>query len=643
MGWVVLAVMIKLARNRMAKLSTAIGRMPIQLKLILSFICIILIPITLVSWYLFNGVYLNTIKDLTKKNQYILEIEKTNVANNMQVMERTAQLAISNSEINEYLQSREELDTADLIDFKMKTFSSFQYYLFNNPNIANIRLYSENPNVREFWPVIFKESRIKNKPWYQTVLRRNGLVWWEISATNKDVIKNSTVASDQVGDFVTLLREIKYPNDKHNGILEVTMELNNFFMKTFSSVQDTSSQMIVVNREGKAFTNPSLSLMQTLPVGTIMAEFAKHGRRTDREFTFTYNGTPYLCIPSDLEPLNSYLFNVVSLKSALSDVSKRRNTIIIATIILIALLSATSYILHSLILKKLNILRDSMKKVRKGDFNFEIDITSMDEIGELAHHFRQMLKRMNELIVEAVNRQAATKEAELKSLKNQIDSHFLYNTLENLKMLAEIEGQYTISDSLTSLGRMMRYNLQWTSNHVRLRDELEHIQNYIAIMNIRYDNNLVLNINVPPVHMEQEVLKMSLQPIVENAVKHGMGSRAEDGEKLEIAIHAYVSGDSIIIEVCDNGDGIPESKLKKVNLMIRLEDAEYQQMRKELNDGESSGIGLRNVDQRIVMFYGKSHGIRVESAEGSFTRVTMTLPYLILAGGVPAHVQSANR
>ncbi|WP_260869195.1 sensor histidine kinase [Paenibacillus sp. Y412MC10] len=634
--------MIELARNRMARLSTAIGRMPIQLKLILSFICIILIPITLVSWYLFNGVYLNTIKDLTKKNQYILEIEKTNVANNMQVMERTAQLAISNSEINEYLQSREELDTADLIDFKMKTFSSFQYYLFNNPNIANIRLYSENPNVREFWPVIFKESRIKNKPWYQTVLRRNGLVWWEISATNKDVIKNSTVASDQVGDFVTLLREIKYPNDKHNGILEVTMELNNFFMKTFSSVQDTSSQMIVVNREGKAFTNPSLSLMQTLPVETIMAEFAKHGKKTDHEFTFTYNGTPYLCIPSDMEPLDSYLFNVVSLKSALSDVSKRRNTIIIATIILIALLSATSYILHSLILKKLNILRDSMKKVRKGDFNFEIDITSMDEIGELAHHFRQMLKRMNELIVEAVNRQAATKEAELKSLKNQIDSHFLYNTLENLKMLAEIEGQFTISDALTSLGRMMRYNLQWTSNHVRLRDELEHIQNYIAIMNIRYDNNLVLNINVPLVHMEQEVLKMSLQPIVENAVKHGMGSRSE-GEKLEIAIHAYVSGDSIIIEVCDNGDGIPESKLKKINLMIRLEDADYQQMRKELNDGESSGIGLRNVDQRIVMFYGKSHGIRVESTEGSFTRVTMTLPYLILAGGVPAHVQSAHR
>lgn len=632
--------MIEFARNRLARLSIAIGRMSIQLKLIVSFICIILIPITLVSWYLFNGVYLNSIKDLTKKNQYILDIEKTNVANNMTVMERTAQLAISNSEINEYLQSREELDTADLIDFKVKTFSSFQYYLFNNPTIANIRLYTENPNVREFWPVIFKESRIKDESWYKTVIQRNGIVWWEISNTNKDVIKNSSTVGNLSGDYVTLLREIKYPNDMHNGVLEVTMELNNFFMKTFSSVQDNESQMIVINRNGQTFTNPSMDMYKSLPVQAIMAEFAKHKGSSKHEFSITYDGTPYLCIPSYMEQLDSYLFNVVSLKSTLSDISKRRDTIIFATIILIALLSVTSYFLHSLILKKLNILRESMKKVRKGDFNFDIAITSMDEIGELAHHFRQMLKKINELIVEAVNRQAATKEAELKSLKNQIDSHFLYNTLENLKMLAEIEGQYTISDSLTSLGCMMRYNLQWTSNHVRLKDELDHIQNYIAIMNIRYDNNLELNVEILPIYMEQEVLKMSLQPIVENAVKHGMSSRHATMEKLVITIKAYVLGDDMIIEVSDNGDGIDENRLMNVNLMIRLEDAEYQEIKSRIYAGEreSSGIGLRNVDQRIVINYGKSHGIRVESVKGSFTRVTMSLPFLILAGGNPIHV-----
>ncbi|MBB3109774.1 two-component system sensor histidine kinase YesM [Paenibacillus phyllosphaerae] len=637
--------MIKLARNWVTKMSITIGRMSIQLKLILSFICIILIPIILVSWYLFNDVYLKTIKDLEKKNQYILDIEKTNVANNTAVMERTAQLAVSNNGVKEYLETLEELDTAALIDFKTKTFASFQYFLFNNPNIANIRLYTSNPYVHEFWPIIFNEERIVDKPWYPTVIKQNGVVWWDISESSSDIIQNSTSTDNATGLYVSLLREFKFPDDRHLGVLEVTMEVSNFFQKTFSSVQDSESQMLVIDRSGKAFTNEAAPVFDKLSVEEVMRQFQLHEHETGDSYSFRYNGTPYLIIPSYIDQLDVHLLNVVSLASTLSDVSQTRNTIIIAMIILIALLSFISYFLHSLILKKLQILRESMKKVRKGDFNVDIAITSMDEVGELAFHFRQMLKKINELIVEAVNRQAATKEAELKSLKNQIDAHFLYNTLENLKMLAEIEGQYTISDALTSLGGMMRYNLQWTSNHVRLKDELAHIHNYIAIMNIRYDHSLTLVSEVPPGYMEQEMLKMSLQPLVENAVKHGMRSQHKAAEKLVITIKAYEMNDNIVIEVHDNGDGIEESKLREVNLMIRLEDAEYQLMRSQTarSEREGSGIGLRNVDQRIVMYYGKSHGIRVESVQGSYTKVTMTLPYLILAGGGSNHAQPAHR
>lgn len=615
--------------------------MSIQLKLIISFICIILIPIILVSWYLFHNVYLNTIKDLTKKNQYILDIEKMNVANNMAVMERSAQLADSNKYIRDYLESGREKDTAELVEFNTQTFYTFQSFLFNNPSIANIRLYTENPNVREFWPVIFQESRIKGKPWYDTVVQRSGTDWWDIGLGKASILDSTPDNPDYA--YVSLLRERKYSDDRHNGVLEVNMKLESFFMKTFSDIQDNDSQMLVINRSGQPFTQQSAPLFSKLPVKEAMRQFALNQQMTATSFSFSYNGTPYIGIYSYLDQLDSYLLNVVSLESTLSNISQQRNTIIIATIILIALLSMISYLLHSLILKKLKILRDSMKKVRKGDFNVDIAITSMDEVGEIAYHFRQMLKKMNELIAQAVSRQAATKEAELKSLKNQIDSHFLYNTLENIKMLAEVEGQYAISDALTSLGGMMRYNLQWTSNHVRLQDELAHIHNYIAIMNIRYDNGLELNVEVPAVYREQEVLKMSLQPIVENAVKHGMGHRGQ--EKLTITIKAYALNDDLIIEVIDDGNGIEETKLRDVNMLIRLDDAVYQQMRSAANAGEreGSGIGLRNVDQRIVMNYGKEHGIRVESVQGVYTRVTMTLPYLNIAGGTDTYAQPANR
>ncbi|MFB9329895.1 sensor histidine kinase [Paenibacillus aurantiacus] len=635
----------KLARNGKLSLMQMIGRMSIQLKLILSFICIILIPIMLVSWYLFNDVYRKAIEDLKRTSQFMLEVEKSSVAGNMALMERTAQLAITpNSEIEAYLGSTEEPETGELFDFKMEAFATFQQFLFNNPSIANIRLYTENPNVMEMYPVIFRERRILDKPWYEQVTGRNGLVWWDIGSSPKDVV-NDVTGGTQNGLYVSLLRETFYLDGRHNGVLEVKMEAHNFFAKTFSSMQDSESQMIVVNREGRAYTNEQAAIFREIPAGEIVRQFQTRLSEVPASFSFTYKGHPFLCISSGLEGLDSYLLNVVSLKEPLEQVSKNRNTIIFATLFLIVLLSISSYVMHSLILKKLTILRESMKQVRKGNFNVDIAITSMDEVGELAYHFRQMLKKMNELIVEAVGRQAATKEAELNSLKNQIDAHFLYNTLENLKMMAEIEGQYAISDSLTSLGGMMRYNLQWTSNHVRLKDELTHIQNYIAIMNIRYDNHLELHVEVSPAYMDQEVLKMSLQPVVENAVKHGMGARHATREKLTITIKAYELNDCLAIEVSDNGDGIEESKLREVNLMIRLEDGEYQQLRSAAARGEreGSGIGLRNVDQRIVMNYGKPHGIRVESVEGSYTKVTLTLPYLILTGGATAHAQAIDR
>lgn len=627
------------------RVSDYIGSMSIRVKLIISFFLIILIPIILLSWYLFHDVYLNTIKDLTKKNQYILDIEKSNILNNMDIMERTAQLSLSNSEINDYLQSTEELDVKSLIDLRMKTFSTFQYFLFNNPNIANIRIFTDNPNVSEFWPVIFNEHRIVNKYWYPKVMHQGGIVWWEVNRSDTDALVTVSPDLNRTSLYVSLLREFKKLDNSHNGILEVNMELTNFFTKTFSLIQDRDSQMMVISRDGNTYTNEQADLFKLVAPAEISRQFSMHPYIPGKSISITIQGQPFLLISSYIERLDVYIVNAVSLKKTISDISKIRNKIILATFFLIAILSLSSYFLHSLILKKLKILQESMKKVRNGDFNVDIQIRGTDEVGELAHHFRQLLKQINELIVDAVNRQATAKEAELKSLKNQIDSHFLYNTLENLKMMAEIEAQYTISDALTSLGGMMRYNLKWTSHHVCLKDEIGHIRNYIAIMNIRYDHRLELVLDIPASYLDQEVLKMSLQPIIENAVKHGMRLDQTQKPKMTLTIRAYAQLEDMIIEIEDDGIGMSSRKLSELNEKIRMDEAEFQHVRAHVTESyqEGSGIGLRNVNQRISMFYGKDYGIRVESKEGSSTLVTMSLPYFMLSGGLSAHAQTTDR
>jgi two-component system sensor histidine kinase YesM len=249
-----------------------------------------------------------------------------------------------------------------------------------------------------------------------------------------------------------------------------------------------------------------------------------------------------------------------------------------------------------------------------------IDIRGSREVSDLAFHFREMVGKINQLIAEAVNKQAVTKEAELNALKNQIDAHFLYNTLENIKMLAEVEGQYTISDALTSLSGMMRYSLQWTHDRVPLREEIQHIQNYVAIMRIRYANRIELALNVPDAYLELEVLKMTLQPIVENAVKYGFHPSHRNGVGLNIEVNAHVDGDSLRIEIKDNGTGIPPEALRRLNEGIRR-NAETEA------SPQGGGIGLRNVYQRMAMFYGRDDVLVLRSEEGAGTTVAMTIPY----------------
>ncbi|GGI46385.1 hypothetical protein GCM10008018_16830 [Paenibacillus marchantiophytorum] len=628
------------------RLTLLTNRISIQVKLIGAYILIILIPIILFSWYLFNEFYQNTIQDTIKKNQYVLESEKVSILNNIEIMERTAQLSTADREVFNYLLSTRELEVPELVNFDTNSSSNLQRLMFSNPNIMNVRLFTNNPSIKEIWPVIFNESRIEGRAWYKHVLARKGTVWWEILKDEKDILKRENTVMESTSTYVSLLWEICFPIATHVGIRVVDMQIDKFFQKAFSPNQDGQSHMLIVDRSGGIFTDTGSPFFKGMNLEQLRRDWEGQPHQGGSSFTFTIGGTPYLCLTTPIDQLGAHLLNVVSLENPVTQIKHTRNLFIAAAVVLIALLSVITYFLQSLILKKLHILRDSMKKVRSGDLNVQIDIDAGGEVGELAHHFRQMLKKLNELIVEAVNKKAATKEAELNSLKNQIDAHFLYNTLENLKMLAEVEAQYTISDALTSLGALMRYSLKWSSDHVRLRDEIGHIQNYIAIMNIRYDDKLELKLDIPEGYKEQEVLKMSLQPLVENAVKHGMNSDQVRRDGIVILIRAWQMVDGMLIEVMDNGAGMSPEKLIELHEKIEMDDAHFHTKyvgNKQIGDNEGNGIGLRNVTQRIKMYYSNEYGIKVESRVGVYTRVMMKLPYLILSGGLSAYEKSTYR
>lgn len=613
-----------------------------QSRLVAAYIIILVIPSIGVSNYFFKQISDTYISDALNQNRFLLEMEKMTMLNQIEAMEMAAQLSISDQEINDYLMAEEEIGTKELVDLARGPLQDLVGIQINNPNITHLRIFTNNDRVTEMWPIIFQESRVAGEPWYPEVSRLNGTGGerWVFNNRDPEILQRYASDVNEEMPKVSLLRE-NHLRNRHAGIIQVEMLLKYFAPKTFAGIQDASSQMVIADRDDILFMDknqPFLAHNEELrdAVAAEFSELKEQGSEQQETLhkQFKVNGDSFLLIMTPVERLGAHLLNVVSLEGALNNVSKAQKQIIAANIVLIVILAVTTYFMNSIILKNLRRLTETMKQVRKGEVRARIDIRGGGEVGELAHHFNKLIQTINELIAQGIRKQALTKEAELRTLHSQIDSHFLYNTLENIKMLAEMEDQRTISDALTSLGGMMRYNFKWSGEYVKLKDEIRHIRNYIDVMNIRFDDPIELVLNVPSEFLELEVLKMSLQPIVENAVKHAWSEHEDKQRVIRIDVIAWEEG-QITIAVTDNGVGIDPYRLARLNEAIRLAEKEPEGGPEGYGRGgqQAGGIGLRNVHQRIRLFYGQEYGLEIKSEEGVFTTVVMFFPKVLLSGG----------
>jgi two-component system, sensor histidine kinase YesM len=619
-----LGKIIKKLSKMLQSANRKISQLSLQKKLVGLYIFIILIPIMAFTLFYTRQVFDSVIKDIKNKNEYLLEIEKIHIMNNIESMRRTAQMVVADREFIDFVKTRNETNISELIDFKMNELSDVTKLQVNNPTIEHIHLYTSNPYVTEMWPILFSENRVLREPWREEVLNRNGReLWW--FDQNNDILgrlmsKNSSK--------VSVLRELDYPKDEHLGIIEISMLLNNFFPKMFSTVNDGSSELIVFDPKMNIISSPYNSFLEDekINLNKLKKQFVKNKKQAPFHYLFKNGDTVYMIVSTYLDGLDSYMLNVISLEEVYKETTKTRYIVFSGILVLVGILSLLTFLLTSILFKKMFQLIESMKEVEKGDFSVEVDINGHGEIGQLATHYRNMLNKIKVLIADAVNKQAATKEAELKALKTQIDSHFLYNTLENIKMMAEIDGNYQISDAVTSLGEMMRYNLKWKNDVVSCNEEIAHIQNYIDIMNLRLDGLLSLKVDIAPQLLEQEILKMSLQPIVENAVIYGVRPNIPFQPGI-IHVKAKVEEETIYIQIIDNGIGMSDEKIIELNDKINS-DQEVQ----DTNGKGGNGIGLRNVNERIQLRYGKEYGMSITSAQTKGTMVTIKLPHKNIKG-----------
>lgn len=282
-------------------------------------------------------------------------------------------------------------------------------------------------------------------------------------------------------------------------------------------------------------------------------------------------------------------------------------------------LMAVLYVVYSKRLNKpVTELKTAMNRIEKGDLEARVHIHSNDELEDIGKGMNQMAEHLSDYIQKAYVAEICQRDAELEALKTQIQPHYLYNTLDVIRMTAITNDDTVTAGMIDSLSGQLKYLIGTTGKMVRLKDELACIRNYFKLIEVRYDSRFHLSISVPEELEECLVPHLIIQPVVENAVKHGLRPKKGAGE---VVVQARKSLDFLEITVMDNGVGMSPERLEEVQGLLKSKD-------RGLKGGDVKGmsIGVKNVSDRIRHLYGEEYGLEIDAYEHVGTIVKYWMP-----------------
>lgn len=259
-------------------------------------------------------------------------------------------------------------------------------------------------------------------------------------------------------------------------------------------------------------------------------------------------------------------------------------------------------------------LDGSVREIESGNLDVEIVPSGSYEVEHLGKSIKNMLGRIKVLMSDLVEEHNAKRKSEFDTLQSQINPHFLYNTLDIIVWMIENENSDKAVSIVTALAKFFRISLSKGKNIITVKDEVEHVRNYLMIQNMRFKNRFEYSIDVDEEVLSYSSLKLMLQPLVENAIYHGMEFMDGDGE---IDVKVFKEDDSLYFTITDNGLGMSE------DMVETLLSKDFVPSKK------GSGIGVKNVNERIKLYFGSEYGLKVESEPDEGTKITIHLPAVV--------------
>lgn len=600
--------------------STQIGvnysGMSIRKKLLVIFILVAFLPtgvITTIAYYSHSGlissqislISSNAIEDAIERTNYILKdikrISETFIY--QQSSSSNTILAV----LKKFANHKVDLNDYNLLAAGRELKFVCESLLFSHDYINGIYIFTAGGN--SFFYSKGYDLKYNYDPtdteWYKKTLEMKGKLYAEGVDTKSFIInsKPSMAFSQALYD---------YENRNHLGVLLIDCNLN-IFRDIDRDILPDITKIILVNEHGKILYANDASRIGS----KIQPEILQEIQKSSKGNIASRNGDTILY---DTFPAFGWKLIVeISSDLLIKEFNRSRNFMAVVGIIFILLSSLLAFLLSGSIAKPIIHLSNLMKKSKTSNLLVtDKYLKRKDEIGVLYHQYNQMIDKINTYIKERYQNRIIVLDSQMKALEAQINSHFLYNTLECINSIAEIEEVESIALMSKALGDMFRYSIKTESELVTLDEELSHVRNYISIQNIRFGDKIQVIYDIPENLLEEKILKLIIQPLVENAYYHGLENKSTKGV---LIIKAVLDGNLIRIFISDNGAGIARDHLEELRNLLQ-KPPQFS----DLGHRTKQSIGLKNIQSRIQLYYGRNYGITVESAPGQGTEVQIFIP-----------------
>lgn len=585
-------------KNNISKKLNSIG---LKKKLLILYFACAVLPITVLSLFLISE---------TKERLLSLsdsQIQSNNQANRSMLLSVTS-LATSISNIiasdAELLKmvSTEYTNQNDVYT-SYRNFTLINEFIKNHVELSDIRIYIDNPGVFSSGRFYQITEETKEADWYKVLTQSRAEITW---------IHTDDFVSDA---SLYLLRKIVIPNSNYYAILTIGISNTYFSLINHNQLQSTYLTL----DDGYIFYSTDKmhigSYMEITPLLTL---------RNYTSSLYEFNNSKVLAMESNVKAFYSkQTFYITTISD---DYQRIMQTLIIITIIILIVTLVPLFLFVSFsnrYSRRLLTVREQMHQIARGNLKIEDTFMGSDELGLLFQDMKATITEIQELHKQILKEQMEKdqfaqmqQQMQFKLLSSQINPHFLFNTLETIRMHALLANQTELNHIIFKLGQTLRYSLETTSTTTTLANELKYLEDYLEIQHFRFQDKLTYSIQIHPNLNLQRIslLPFTLQPIVENSFKHGFTGKQKGGR---IEINVLTRNHNLIISISDNGCGIPNEQLEQLNMDLSV----Y----KETITG--SHIGMLNVNNRIKLFYGHEYGLHMESNIGEGTIVTVQLPY----------------